>query len=128
MEQATRFHSSADQRSASHVAVVGGEGEGGGARASSTVTEEQREGEVMVASAGYSLRDTVDGAGQGRRDPVNPYVHIADACNIVLLALVTSFVCIFTWAWVDAFRKVCTDSRSLKEFTTTVDLGLLCRL
>lgn len=26
--------------------------------------------------------------------------------NMVLLGLLASFVCIFTWAWVDAFQKV----------------------
>lgn len=35
------------------------------------------------------------------------YRWMTDACNIMLLGLVVGFACIFTYAWVDAFRKVC---------------------
>lgn len=34
------------------------------------------------------------------------YRCMAESCNVLLLGLVLGFACIFTYAWVDAFRKV----------------------
>lgn len=44
-----------------------------------------------------------------------------DACNVVLLLLLACFICIFTWAWVDAFQKVSSkhvlDRKRVLQFT-----------
>lgn len=45
-------------------------------------------------------------SGGGSRERNQDYPFTRDVCNVVLLGLLASFICIFTWAWVDAFQKV----------------------
>lgn len=66
--------------------------------------EEQRQESSVVVAATEEARDEDEDVG---RNLAQYYRWMADACNIMLLGLVVGFACIFTYAWVDAFRKVC---------------------
>lgn len=90
---------------ASHIVVIE---EGIGRGRLSTVgrrrDQEQEGGEVMVTSAAYSSPAAT--SDRGREGVCVPFCLAAAYCNMVLLLLGSSFVCISTWAWIDAYRQV----------------------
>lgn len=69
--------------------------------------QQERGGEasVAVAAAGEVAAD------EDIQQSWTPRLRcMVEACNLVLLGLVVGFACIFTYAWVEAFRKVSTNS------------------
>lgn len=84
--------------------------------------EEQASRVAVAATEAVAEEDRNTGSRWSR------YRCMAEACNVLMLGLVVGFAGIFTYAWVDAFRKVGWISREhMKSVSFTLrEIGVLC--
>lgn len=66
--------------------------------------EEDEEEEPRIAIA---ANEAFNEQQEGSRNWSPCYRRLAEWCNVVLMGMVVGFGCIFAYAWVEAFSKVC---------------------